>query len=440
MSLVVVACAIYANLSFAVTNKANYRYFPPFLPHHNGNVNQDLGDEATRIARSLRAGQGFSHPFVQTTGPTGWIPPIMPGLLAGLLWVCEDDRDAVMAVVIVLKALVLIVTGLLVLTLARQTLARLGVWVAAILFVLALLCNFKLCFQTTHDTWLVLLALDLLVVGFCWCRPYSHLGRAAGWGVFGGLSAQVNPIVGFAWGGLSLLAGVRQRAWAPLGLSVLLAGLTLVPWTVRNYFAFGRLVPVKSNLAYELYQSQCLQPGGLIRGRTFSHMPSNPSNPEGREFRQLGEIAYLDRKREQFWQAVWADPEDFLDRVAERFLGTTLWYVPFNPDSEPRNQPVAYWLSRFTFPLPFLAMLFLLFTAIWKPLHQVQWTVIGIYWLYLLPYIAASYYERYGMPLLGMKVLLVLWAVDRLLPGRSTPGKRAKVPPLRASLLVTQRD
>jgi hypothetical protein len=39
--------------------------------------------------------------------------------------------------------------------------------------------------------------------------------------------------------------------------------------------------------------------------------------------------------------------------------------------------------------------------------------VIGVYVLYLLPYIGVSYYERYAVPLLGVKVLLVVWGADR---------------------------
>jgi hypothetical protein len=40
---------------------------------------------------------------------------------------------------------------------------------------------------------------------------------------------------------------------------------------------------------------------------------------------------------------------------------------------------------------------------------------MGVYVLYLSPYIAISYYERYAIPLLGVKVLLVVWALDRVL-------------------------
>jgi len=48
-------------------------------------------------------------------------------------------------------------------------------------------------------------------------------------------------------------------------------------------------------------------------------------------------------------------------------------------------------------------------------LSGTQWTVIGVYVVYLLPYIVVCYYERYAIPLLGVKVLLVLWGADRLL-------------------------
>ena len=78
--------------------------------------------------------------------------------------------------------------------------------------------------------------------------------------------------------------------------------------------------------------------------------------------------------------------------------------------------------------MPFLALLFLAVTAVRQPLHGAQWTVIGIYLLYLLPYVAVSYYERYAMPLVGVKALLVIWGVDRLL-SFALPGRTVGWPP-----------
>src|SRR3954452_22316039 len=43
--IAVYACSIYANLSFAVTSSADYRYFPPFKRGVNKNDNRHLGAE-----------------------------------------------------------------------------------------------------------------------------------------------------------------------------------------------------------------------------------------------------------------------------------------------------------------------------------------------------------------------------------------------------------
>src|SRR5712691_9817101 len=83
----VYACAIYANLSFAIKNSADYRFFPPFVPHVNMNLNHKLSAENFNIARSLVAGKGFAHPFPQPAGPTAWMAPVLPGILAALWWV-----------------------------------------------------------------------------------------------------------------------------------------------------------------------------------------------------------------------------------------------------------------------------------------------------------------------------------------------------------------
>ncbi len=412
----VIACSLYANLSFAVHNKANYRFFPPFERYVNANNNRHLGAEYFKIAQSMVRGQGFANPFGPATGPTAWMPPLLPTLLAALLWACDGDRDAVMAVVIFLQVVVLVGTGLLVLALARQTSRRLGAIVAAAVFFVALLSHFHQCFQFTHDSWLVLLAIDLVIAGLCMFEPLHGWKAAAGWGLVGGFCALVNPVVAFAWGMSSVAAAFPRRAWSRLALAVLIAGLTLTPWTVRNYLVFGRLIPVKSNAAYELYQSQCLQRDGLIHHTTFATHPNSSAGRERREYKALGEIAFLDRKGEQFRQAVWADPLDFLDRAACRFLGATLWYEPFNPVAESKH-PWSLWFSRLTHPLPFLGLLVLLIAGIWHPLHRWQWIIIGIYLFYLLPYAAISYYERYGLPLLGAKVLLVIWAADRCAAG-----------------------
>jgi hypothetical protein len=408
-----IVCTVYANLALAVTDGANFRFFPPFQRHVNANQNKHLGAEYLNIARALVKGQGFANPWGEPTGPTAWMPPVLPTLLAGLLWLGEGDITFVMTAIVALQVLALITTGLLVLAVAWDV-GRANCWLTGLVFLLAVLLNFRLWFQFTHDYWLILLALDVLLAWFAWGRPLGNRKRAAAWGVFAGICAMVNPIVALAWGGLSAGSAVRRKAWTPLACAILAASLTLAPWTVRNYLVFGRWIPVKSNLAYELYQSQCLQRDGLLQAGTFGSHPYCSPGWERQEYRRLGEMAFLDSKRDAFWKSVAADPLDFRERVASRFWGATMWYVPHNR-AEIRERPWATWFSRLAHPLAFLGLLVLAYSTLVFPLHPVQWVVMSIYAIYLLPYVVISYYERYAAPLLGIQVLLILWGLVRLI-------------------------
>ncbi len=432
--------ALYANLELAVINADDYQYFPPFQAGRNANTNNRMGGEFINMALSLYNGNGFADPFNRPTGPTAWQPPLYPLFMAGLLWLFDGDRDILMAVTIFLQVYTLIVTGFLVVVLAlgeRRVGERRGVsppWLALIIYLAIVLWNFNLCFQITRDSWLVMLSLDIVIAGLCWWLPLSTKKRAALWGLAGGGIAMVNPIAGFTWGTLTLVSGIRQRAWSKLVLACAVTALSMTPWTIRNYLVFGRFIPTKSNVALEFYQSQCLQSEGVIT-RFAQHPYGN--TPEGHAFTALGEIAYLDRKWEQFREAVAADPLDFADRVASRFLGATLWYVPFQDP----GRPWTLQLRRLTHPVPFVALVLLIFSSFWKPLQRAQWIVIGVYALYLLPYIVISYYERYAFPLLGIKVLFVFWATDRLLSLRDYFAMKSRIKPPLASLntLIPER-
>jgi hypothetical protein len=413
VALAVLACSTYANLAWLVTNPADYRFFPPFQPGVNANLNDHLGSEYFHIAKALVAGRGFADPFDRPTGPTAWMPPLLPAVLAGLLWLCGGDKGAVAFAVVFLQELVLVGTGALVVALVRRTCGRVGPGVAAAVFILALVWHFRLAFQFTHDCWLVLLALNLLIAGLAWGRPLGSAWRAAGWGAFGGLCALASPVVGFTWAVLSAVTAWRGRVRARAGLALLVAGLVVAPWVGRNYLVFGRLIPVKSNLAFELYQSQCLQSDGVLEVSSIRTHPDTGENDERQEYRDLGEVRFLERKWEQFGDAVRADPWSFADRVSQRAAAATLVYVPFERAAE-AERPWALWTGRLTHPLPFLAALFLLVSAARRPLHPAQWAVLGVYLAYLTPYVLTSYYDRYAFPLLGVKALLVLWAVDQL--------------------------
>jgi len=333
----------------------------------------------------------------------------MPFIIAGLFRGFDDDRDAVMIVLIFLQVNVIIGTGLLVLTLAAQTGTRLGPMVVAGLFLGALVCGFRWWFQQNFEWWLTLLTLDILLAGLCWFGPLTNSRRASAWGVWGGLCALVNPALALIWGLASLRMAYANRRWLHFAVATVLAGGTLLPWTIHNYRVFGRIIPVRSNLAFELYQSQCLLPDGILGSPSGVWVQEQ----ERGQYQALGEVAFLDLKRKQFWAAVAADPVDYFDRVCHRFLAATIWFEPLFP-AEAAKRPWLLWLDRLVHALPFLGFCILCFRALSQPLHPFQWTVMSIYVLYLLPYVLISYYDRYALPLLGVKVLLVVWGAGTM--------------------------
>jgi hypothetical protein len=197
----------------------------------HANMNDHLGAEYFNIAKSIYAGEGFSSPFGEKTGPTSWMAPVLPAFLAGMLWVAGGDRGVVRIIVTWTQVHVLIATALLVLMLVRKSAERVAfaTAVAVLAFVCLLFVTFRLSFMQTHDCWLVLLTLDAMVVWVCWFRPLGSLPSAFGWGAFGGFSALVGPIVGFTWVGMTLTLAISTGRWRTMLLAALICGLALAP-------------------------------------------------------------------------------------------------------------------------------------------------------------------------------------------------------------------
>lgn len=432
---VVLGCSLYANLSWLVTRPATYRFFPPFERNVNHNDNGHLGAEYYNIAGALFKGRGFADPFQTATGPTAWMPPLLSWLLAALRWAADDDKDIVVALYILLQDLTLIGAGWLVVALAQYTTG--GVWLATLVYVVSLLLNFRLCFQFTHDCWIILAALSLLVAGLVWTRPFASTWKwAAAWGVFGGLCALTSPVTGFTWAVLALATGLRGGGRGRLAVAVSLAVLTITPWVIRNYLIFGRLIPVKSNLAFELYQSHVLRSDGILGGGIFGSHPYVSNNKERRRYAELGEMAYLDEKMQLFRTAIEADPAGFFRRVGNRFLAATVLYTPFDR-TVVRRHPWVFRVSRWMYPLPFACLILVSLAGAWRGAYAIRpaltaepaalaratnragesiavthWIVIGTHLAYLLPYVVVSFYDRYKLPLLSVDALLIVWGID----------------------------
>jgi len=426
--------SLYANSSFLIRDPARYRFLPPFQAGVDLNDNAHLGAEYYLIARAMVAGRGFADPFGVKTGPTAWMPPVYPLLLAGLIEVFGSDRvsaasypailpgDAwVVGAILILKNLVLVLTGWTVLRLASATRLRLPATLALVPYCGWLLLQFWPFFQSTHDTWLIMLCVDLvLLAAMGLAAKTPGRGRIVGWGVLGGLVALTSPAAGMAWLCVNaVVLGLRhRRVRAALGAcAVSLAVVS--PWIVRNLVVFDEVILVKSNLFFDLYQANYVAPTGVYESTFLArHHPLWTSRGNRRApYRVLGEKAFIEQHRQLFLENLRAHPEVFARRVLTRLGAATVFYQPLRPELEGEH-PV---LRSVLFALPAASLLVLLLTR--RLFRGGLLLACGtLYAAYLSPYVLAAFYIRYLLPLTPVLVLFVFWGADLAAARWMRPG------------------
>jgi hypothetical protein len=226
-----------------------------------------------------------------------------------------------------------------------------------------------------------------------------------------------------------LRRGARRGARRHFLLAVAVVALLLAPWIVRNAVVFGRFIPVKSNLFFELSQSQFDTPDGVLVGPMVLLQPASESTGTAlrEEYAAKGEMAFVDEHKERFLAAVRADPREYLRRVAHRFSAAVFDYRPTFDYTEPYIPGLRIFF-RLAHALPGIACLILIAASTWRRLDRFQTTAVAAYLLCLAPYVLISYCERYAYPLLGLKTLIVFWCLERFLPAHTNARPGAFLP------------
>ena len=386
------------------------KYFPPFVAGNNLNINGHLGAEYYFIAQSIVEGKGFSNPFQVETGPTSWMPPVYPFILAALIKLFHK-KILVAACVVFLKNLVLIGVGLLAYEIAKQTLTTLKPWFILLLYVLFLLGNFWWYFQITHDEWLLLLSVCIIFPMAVFIkRNHITLSVAIIWGIVGGFAMLVNPVIGLSWVVLSVINFFFNKNGRVLVVSLLLFSSLFSLWIIRNYSVFNRLILIKSNFYYEAYVYNYNTADGLfdeefIKKHPVWHVKDDSQHP----YRKLGEMQFLDTYREKFFAALKQDPYRYLRNIWNRLLAALIVYYPYHA-----YEGNSILFNRLLHPLPFICLLLLLCINR-HGLSDYAKIAMLMYAIYLIPYILISYYTRYGIPMTLIKLLFCAWGIDHVL-------------------------
>lgn len=224
--------------------------------HHVPNSTYEHGE----IAANLLAGRGFSTRFLGAEGPTSQQAPVYPALVAGVYALGGVDTPRSL---LILELGQSILGGCLVasvLMLAHEVVPG-RTWTARIAGLIVAL-HPSLVYAATHVQ-VALLAATGITATLAWGYRTGRTGRPRDAIVCGGLLASLtltDPILALAGAGAAwaILQGRGLRpAGRPLATVVVVAGLGVAPWIVRNALVHGEFVLVKSSFGYAFWQGNC---------------------------------------------------------------------------------------------------------------------------------------------------------------------------------------
>jgi len=277
--------------------------------------------ETGSIAYSLATGKGFSSPFRRETGPTAWLTPVYPLLVAGVFRIFGILSAKSFFVVVFLNALFSSLVCIPIFSVGKR-MGGLGVrsgaaWLWA-LYPNAVMMPFEWVWDTS------LAALLGAVLLWATLELADSPQRARDWCAYGllwGFTLMTNPSLGLMLPFLLGWAAFRGRRAAKLSLwkPALAAGLAIlccVPWTVRNYVVFHKFVPLRSNFPLELYIGN----NNNYATRQFVWPPKITKERELLRYFRLGETAFMEEERRKAMEFIRAHPGIAMELIGEKFV------------------------------------------------------------------------------------------------------------------------
>jgi hypothetical protein len=278
--------------------------------------------ETGNIAFALSQGKGFSNLFRQNTGPTAWIPPVYPFLLSLIFRAFGPFTLSSFFAAVLLNTIFSAATTFPLFHLAQKVAGRTVAIVTAWLWV-ALPAGIMMPFEWIWDTSLsVLLATSLLWMTL----RISESAKRSLWLIYAllwAIALLTNPSLGIALPFLVLWAAVRARdvvqlSWRIPGRTLLLILLCCLPWTIRNYAAFHRIIPIRSSLPFELWIGN----NDIFDPHAANSIQRITRFEETRHYAQLGENAYLAEKWTRAATFIRQKPALFLHLTGRKIIAT----------------------------------------------------------------------------------------------------------------------
>jgi hypothetical protein len=319
----------------------------------------EYGWEVGRIARSLVEGQGYANPFNGPSGPTAWLSPLYPLLVAlgfklfGVysrgaaifVMVCDSAFSAGTAMAVYeIAARCFDARGIAGRGAVGTPVATWSAWLWALypgVMQYAVRWIWETSLSTFLFAWTLVIALRLRGVGeeAAVAKPthddetvrhgapgsVARLWQWFGLGAVCGLVGLSNPSLLICLPGVMVwVAWPELRGWRLTGRTIAGAVVTCVafavvmaPWVVRNERVLHAFVPTRSNMGVELYESTLDRNDAFPWGAT---MPLWAGDPEFQQWVRMGEVPFAKLRQSEAEERIRARPGVFARRVADRFF------------------------------------------------------------------------------------------------------------------------
>ena len=296
--------------------------FSPFEDHFT------FGYEMARIARALVTGYGYANPFSGHTGPTAWVPPLYPLIIAAVFKVTGLYTPMSAWVLLTLNSAFSAMTALCIYEIAarcyNRTVALWSAWIWA-LYPAAMQYAVRWVWETSLSTFFFA-AILVLALRMRWTGepvPVSDPQPDRRWFLFGFLWALIalsnsTLLLFLPACAIWVLIGAPHKsgAFARATLGTLLFVACIAPWIYRNWRVFHDFIPMRSNFAAEFYAGNGPGAFGFRYGALINLAEKDPQH---RLYTQLGEIEYVKQRGQLAKTWISAHPAHFAALTLKRF-------------------------------------------------------------------------------------------------------------------------
>ncbi len=297
-----------------------------------------FGFEIGRIARSIAAGHGYGNPFFAETGPTAWMTPVYPYLLAAVFKLFGIYSRTSAFVILSLNGLFSSLACVPIFFIAQRSFGRSVAVVACWMWALQ---PYSI-YISSSFVWETCLSAFLLAVLFLWTlrlkeQPggrWHWLGFGVLWGFAALSNASLLCLLPFLSGwAFYPLRGIRKKCFTAAVLVGLGFAIMVLPWQVRNYRTFHKFIPLRSNFWLEVLVGN----DGYTQSQADDAIHPSTNETALEEYARLGEIPFMQQKRREALGFISRHPGFFVVMCLRRFvyMWTAFWNLdPSNLDVE----------------------------------------------------------------------------------------------------------